>query len=194
MNLKPKPTPCHPSVVSLTSAMGAARAWRQQRGVHFHPQSFGRFPNILTTAHFHARPTHCLLSLSSLCGSFSQTHLCLCLSLSHSYDLGVRVVPTPSQPWIKLPCHYSVVPPARVLYVRHSGACLPARCLPLRTWGLAQFNHRRPWSVESLQLWHRLPGKLCRQASGGGAGLAVVSELYFQFHVGWRKFQHLGCF
>lgn len=141
---------------------------RQQRGVHFHPLSFGCFPNILLppAAHFSACPTHRLLSLSSPCLSVLQTHLCVSLSPSHSYDLGVRVSPTPSQPWIRLPCHYSVVPPVRVLHVRHSGACLPARCLPLRTCGLAQFNHRRPWSVESLQLWHRLLGKLCRRVCG----------------------------
>lgn len=138
----------------------------------------------LTTAHFSACPTDCLLSLSSLRVSFLQTHLCVSLSPSHSYDLGIRVAPTPSKPWIKLPCHYSVVPPVRTLHVRHGGACLPARCLPRRTCGLAQSNHRRPWSVESLQLWQRLPGKLCRRVSGGGAGLAVVLELYFQFHVG----------
>lgn len=122
------------------------------------------------TAHFSARPTHSLFSLSSLCVSFLQAHLCVSLASSHSYDLGVRVAPTPSKPWIKLPCHYSVVPPARVLYVRHSGACLPARCLPLRTCGIAQLNHRRPWSVELLQLWHRLAGKLCRRASGREQG------------------------
>lgn len=123
--------------------------------------------SCLTAAHFSARPTHRLLSLSSLCVSFLQTHLCVSLSPSHNYDLGVRFAPTPSQPWIKLPCHYSVVPPARVLHVRHSGACLPACCLPLWTCGLARFNHRRPWSLESLQLWHRLTGKWCRQGSGG---------------------------
>lgn len=50
--------------------------------------------------------------------------MCLPLSPSHSYDLGVGVAPIPSQPWIKLPCHYSVVPSARVLHVRHSGAYL----------------------------------------------------------------------
>lgn len=93
----------------------------------------------------------------------SATFVRLPLSPSHSYDLGVRVAPNPSQPWIKLPCHYSVVPPVRVLHVRHSGACLPPCCLPLWTCGLLRFNHRRPWSEESLQLWHRLPGKLCRR-------------------------------
>lgn len=79
-------------------------------------------------AHISPCPTHCPLSLSSPCVSFLQTHLCVSFSPSHSYDLGVRVAPTPSQPWIMLPCHYSVVPPARVLHVRRSGACLPA-CL-----------------------------------------------------------------
>lgn len=125
----------------------------------------------LTAAHSSARPTHCLLSLSSPCVSSSQTHLCASpsLPLSHSYDLGVRVAHAPSQPRIKLPCHYSVVPPARVLHVRHSGACLLAARL-LWTRGLAQFDHRRPWSVEPLQLWHRLPGKSCGQASGGEWG------------------------
>lgn len=102
----------------------------------------------------------------------SATFVCLPLSPSHSYDLGVGVAPIPSQPWIKLPCHYSVVPPVRVLHVRHSGACLPACCLPLRTCGLALFNHRRPWSEQSLQLWHRLPGKLCRRVRQAAA-LAV---------------------
>ena len=142
---------------------------RQQRGVQFHPLSFGCFPNILS----HPQPpTPLLISLlvppadssaSHLPAHLSSKHICyVSLSPSHSYDLGVRVAPTPSQPRIKLPCHYSVVPPARVLHVRHSGACPPARRLPLRTCGLVQFNHRRPWSVESLQLWHTLPGKLCR--------------------------------
>lgn len=111
------------------------------------------------------------LSPCLLLVSLSQTHLYvspslsflpfLSLSLTPSlspprYDLGVRVAPTPSLHWIRLPCHYSVVPPARVLHVRHSGACLPACCLPLRTCRLGQLNHRRPWSVESLQPWHRL--------------------------------------
>lgn len=52
--------------------------------------------SCLTTAHFLARPAHRLRSLSSLCVSFLQTHLCVSLSSSHSYDLGVRVAPTPS--------------------------------------------------------------------------------------------------
>lgn len=77
-------------------------------------------------AHFSACPTHCLLSLSSLGISFLQTHLCVSLPPSHSYDLGVRAAPTPSQPWIKLPRHYSDVPPAMVLHVR--GVAEPA-CL-----------------------------------------------------------------
>lgn len=158
--------PCGPSYPSggcCTCTKGSREAFT------FIPCRLDAFQTSrLTAAQFSARPTHRLLGLSSLCVSFLQTHLCVSLSPSHSYDLGVRVAPTPSQPRIELPCHYSVVPPhARVLHVRHSGACLPARCLPLRTCGLAQFNHRRPWSVESLQLWHRLPGKLCRGASGG---------------------------
>lgn len=73
-------------------------------------------------------------------------------------------------------------------------ACLLACCLPLWACGLAQFNHRRPWSVESLQLWHRFDGKLCRRESGWGAGLAVVLELYFKFLVGWKKSNHYSCF
>lgn len=57
-------------------------------------------------------------------------HICVSPSLSRNDDLGVRAAPTPFQPWITLPCHYSVVPPARVLHVRHSGAaCLLAPCL-----------------------------------------------------------------
>lgn len=71
--------------------------------------------------------------------------------------------------------------PSEVLYVRRSGACSPAHCLPFRICRRAYFNHRRPWSVESLQPWPRLLGKLCRTAGSG------VSELYFQFHVGLKK-------
>lgn len=71
--------------------------------------------------------------------------------------------------------------PSEVLYVRHSGAYSPAHCLPLRICRRAYFNHRRPWSVESLQPWPRVLGKLCRTAGSG------VSELYFQFRVGLKK-------
>lgn len=81
---------------------------RQRRGVHFHPPPviwpLPKSP-VLTAAHFSARPTHCLLGLSSPRVSFSQTHLCVSLSPSHSYDLGVRVAPTPSPTldWVTLP-------------------------------------------------------------------------------------------
>lgn len=49
--------------------------------------------------------------------------------------------------------------PSKELYVKHSRAYLPTYCLPLRTSRLARINHRRPWSVESLQLWPRDLGK-----------------------------------
>lgn len=131
MNLKPKPTPCHSSVVPPTPPVGAARALkaaeRRSLSSPCHLAAFQIY--CLTTAHFSARPTHCLLSLSAPCVSFLQTHLCVSLSPSHSYDFGVRVAPTLSQPWIELPCHYSVVPPARVLHVRRSRACLLAAFL-----------------------------------------------------------------
>ena len=48
-----------------------------------------------------------------------------------TFDLGVRLVPSPFLLWIRLPCHYSDVPPARVLRVRRGEpACLPPPYLP----------------------------------------------------------------
>lgn len=55
----------------------------------------------------------------------------------------------PSQFWIRLPCHYLVVAPTRVLYVRLSGALLPA----FQALQTGATHHRRPWSVDLLQLW-----------------------------------------
>lgn len=185
MNLKPKPTPCHFSAAPPTPAVGAARAWKAAVRRSLSSPVIWRLPKYTVSpptapAHFFARPTHCLLSLSSPRVAFLQTHLCVSLSPSHSYDLGVRVALAPSQPWIQLPCHYSVIPPARVLHVRRSGACLPAclLALPLWTCRVAQFNHRRPWSVKSLQLWHRLLGKLCRAV---GRGVSASQSCFFNF-------------
>lgn len=55
----------------------------------------------------------------------------------------------PSQFWIRLPCHYLVVAPTRVLCVGLSGASLPAS----RALQTGATHHRRPWSVDLLQLW-----------------------------------------
>lgn len=159
------------------------------KGVLFHPLSFGCFPNILSNccSFLLLDPTHCLLSLSSHCVSFLQTHLCVSLSPAHSYDFGVRVAPTPSLPWIMLPCHYSVVPPARVLHVRRSGACLPAACLSGPADSLSSTTDapglwsRSSYGTESLENYAD------EQAAGSGVSCsfrAVVS-------ISW-KLKHIG--
>lgn len=135
-NLKPKPTPCRPSEAPPTPVgRHGARMKVRREAFAFIPCHLAisqiyhlTFPPLRSplAAHFSACPTHRLLSLSSLGISFLQTHLCVSLPPSHSYDLGVRAAPTPSQPWIKLPRHYSDVPPAMVLHVR--GVAEPA-CL-----------------------------------------------------------------
>lgn len=101
---------------------------------------------------FFTHPAHCLLGLSSPCLSFPPRQICLSPPLLfHSYDLGIIVAPSPFQPWIVLPCYYSVIPPARSSM---SGiaeltcpltACLsgPADWLTLTTDALGQ------WSLSS---------------------------------------------
>lgn len=44
----------------------------------------------------------------------------------------------------------------------------------------ARFNHRRPWSVELLQLWHRRSGKLCRVSVRQRASLLCSCNFYFK--------------
>lgn len=101
--------PSHPSGGCGTCMKGRSS---RERGVHFHPLSFGRFPNIPshTPQQHHHLPLPLLLvslpipptvssAFSSPLVSFLQTHFaCLPSSPSHSYDLGVRVAPTPSPP------------------------------------------------------------------------------------------------
>lgn len=90
----------------------------------------------------------------SLFSSLLQTHLPLAIP-----QLWFRrqAALAPSQFWIRLPCHYLVVAPTRVLCVRLSGALLPAS-QALQTGAT---HHRRPWSVDVLQLW-----QLCARMDG----------------------------
>lgn len=82
----------------------------------------------------------------SLFSSFHQTYLPLAIP-----QLWFRrqAALAPSQFCIRLPCHYLVVALTRVLCVRLSGALLPGS-QALQTGAT---HHRRPWSVDLLQLW-----------------------------------------
>lgn len=90
----------------------------------------------------------------SLFSSLLQTHLPLAIP-----QLWFRrqAALAPSQFWIRLPCHYLVVAPTRVLCVRLSGALLPAS----QALQAGATHHRRPWLVDVLQLW-----QLCARMDG----------------------------
>lgn len=82
----------------------------------------------------------------------------VCLSSSHSYDLGVRAAPTPAHPWISLPCHYSVVPPAMQLHVRLSRTRLKAGLVQPQTLlgrvapSMASTHWKMMWVSQRLEL------------------------------------------
>lgn len=142
-----------------------------QRGVHFHPSPF-----TLPLSHHSATSLTYTLNNPPHPAQFISAHRLLRLSSPHASSLFQTHLPPPRTPFPSIPqlwfrrqgCSHSLPAPDQLtlpLLSRSPGegaSCQAERSLLTRlsrTCRLAEPNHRRPWSVEPLQPWHRLPGK-----------------------------------